>query len=259
MPERMPVLFVSHGAPTLPFDDVPARRFLIELARKVPRPKAILCISAHWETATPSLNAAKQPGTIHDFYGFPKALYELGYDAPGAPDVAARAAELLRAAGHEPHLDSERGRDHGAWVPAMLAWPAGEMPLIQMSLLRGKSTREHIALGEAIAPLRDEGVLILGSGGSVHNLRQVSWDGGRTPRWATDFQDWLDTSLASNDLGALIDYRTLDFAAMAQPTEDHLMPLYVALGAGHTDGGATKLHGSFTFGSIGMASYGWGM
>ncbi len=259
MPERMPVLFVSHGAPTLPFDDVPARRFLIELARKVPRPKAVLCISAHWETATPSLNAAKQPGTIHDFYGFPKALYELSYDAPGAPDVAARAAELLRAAGHGPHLDSERGRDHGAWVPAMLAWPAGEMPLIQMSLLRGKSTREHIALGEAIAPLRDEGVLILGSGGSVHNLRQVSWDGGRTPRWATDFQDWLDTSLASNDLGALIDYRTLDFAAMAQPTEDHLMPLYVALGAGHTDGGATKLHGSFTFGSIGMASYGWGM
>ena len=141
----------------------------------------------------------------------------------------------------------------------MLAWPAGEIPMIQMSLLRGRSTRDHIALGEAIAPLRDEGVLILGSGGSVHNLRQVSWDGGRTPRWASDFQDWLDKSLAANDLAALADYRSLDFATMAQPTEDHLLPLYVALGAGHQDGGATKLHGSFTLGSLGMASYGWGM
>jgi 4,5-DOPA dioxygenase extradiol len=242
MSDRMPVLFVSHGAPTLPFDDVPARRFLIELARKVPRPKAILCVSAHWEAANPSLNAAPQPGTIHDFSGFPKALYELTYDAPGAPEVA------------------ERARDHGAWVPAMLAWPAGEIPMIQLSLLRGKSTREHIALGEAIAPLRDEGVLILGSGGAVHNLRQVSWDGGRTPRWASDFQDWLDRSLAANDLAALTGYRgSLDFAQMAHPTEDHLMPLYVALGAGHSDGGATKLHGSFTLGSLGMASYGWGM
>ncbi|MEZ5831988.1 MAG: class III extradiol ring-cleavage dioxygenase [Dongiaceae bacterium] len=258
MPDRMPVLFVSHGAPTLPFDDIPARRFLIELARKVPRPKAIVCVSAHWEAPVPSLNAAAQLPTIHDFSGFPKALYELTYDAPGAPEVAARAAEVLRAAGYEPRLDAERGRDHGAWVPAMLAWPAGEIPMIQLSLLRGRSTRDHIALGEAIAPLRDEGILILGSGGSVHNLRQVMWDGGRTPRWATNFQDWLDDALAKNDLSALINYRNLDFAAMAHPTEDHLMPLYVAFGAGHGDGGATKLHGSWTFGSLGMASYGWG-
>jgi 4,5-DOPA dioxygenase extradiol len=111
-----------------------------------------------------------------------------------------------------------------------------------------------------MAPLRDEGVLILGSGGAVHNLRQVSWDGGRTPRWASEFQDWLDQSLAANDLAALVGYRsTLDTAQMAHPTEDHLMPLYVAFGAGHSDGGATKLHGSFTLGSLSMASYGWGM
>ncbi|HEX6118853.1 MAG TPA: class III extradiol ring-cleavage dioxygenase [Dongiaceae bacterium] len=256
----MPVLFVSHGAPTLPFDDVPARRFLIELARKVPRPQAILCVSAHWEAPAPSLTAAAQPGTIHDFYGFPKALYELTYDAPGAPELAGRAAEALSAAGYDPQLDPGRGRDHGAWVPAMLAWPAGEIPMIQLSLLRGQSTDAHIKLGQAIAPLRDEGVLILGSGGSVHNLRQVSWDGGRTPRWASDFQDWLDKTLADNDLAALAGYRsTLDVAQMAHPTEDHLMPLYAALGAGQGDGGATKLHGSFTHGSLGMASYGWGL
>src|SRR5512147_3105781 len=154
MPDRMPVLFVSHGAPTLPFDDVPARRFLIELARKVPRPKAILCVSAHWEAPVPSLNAAPLPSTIHDFSGFPKALYELTYDAPGAPEVAERAAALLSAAGYTPRLDAERGRDHGAWVPAMLAWPAGEIPMIQLSLLRGQSTEAHVRLGEAIAALR---------------------------------------------------------------------------------------------------------
>ena len=260
MSERMPVLFVSHGAPTLPFDDVPARRFLIELARKVPKPKAILCVSAHWEAPVPSLTASPRPETIHDFYGFPKALYELTYDAPGAPDVAERTAALLRDAGYTPHLDGQRGRDHGAWVPAMLAWPAGEIPLIQLSLLRGQSTNGHVALGEAIAPLRDEGVLILCSGGAVHNLRQVSWDGGRTPRWAAEFQDWLDKALAAGDLAALVNYRsTLDLGQMAHPTEDHLMPLYVAFGAGHGDGSATKLHGSFTLGSLSMASYGWGM
>src|ERR1700740_1994321 len=121
MPDRMPVLFVSHGAPTLPFDDVPARRFLIELARKVPKPKAIVIVSAHWETAQPSLNAGGQPGTIHDFSGFPQALYELTYDAPGDPELAERAAALLRNAGYQPRLDVERGRDHGAWVPLMLA------------------------------------------------------------------------------------------------------------------------------------------
>ncbi len=260
MPDRMPVLFVSHGAPTLPFDDVPARRFLIELARKVPKPKSILCVSAHWEAPVPSLTASPQPGTIHDFAGFPKALYELSYEAPGAPEVAERAAALLRAAGYTPRLDPSRGRDHGTWVPAMLAWPAGEIPLIQLSLLRGQSTHGHVALGEAIAALRDEGVLILGSGGSVHNLRGVVWDGGKTPRWASEFQDWLDQQLAAGNLDALIGYRGMvDAAQMAHPTEDHLMPLYVALGAALSDRSAEKLHGSFTLGSLGMASYGWGM
>ena len=257
---RMPVLFVSHGAPTLPFDDVPARRFLIELARKVPRPKAILCVSAHWEAAVPSLTAAPQLPTIHDFSGFPKALYELSYEAPGAPDLAERAAALLRDAGYAPRLDPERGRDHGAWVPAMLAWPAGEIPMVQLSLLRGQSTHGHVALGQAIAALRDEGVLILCSGGAVHNLRGVIWDGGRTPRWASEFQDWLDQQLGAGNTDALIDYRgMIDSAQMAHPTEEHLMPLFVGIGAGLSDGGATKLHGSFTLGSLSMASYGWGV
>lgn len=260
MSERMPVLFVSHGAPTLPFDEVPARRFLIELPRKLPKPKSILVISAHWEADEPSLTAGDKLSTIHDFFGFPEALYQLSYEAPGDPDLADRAAALLRKAGYEPVMDRERGRDHGVWVPMMLAYPAGEIPVIQLSLLRKQSTHAHVALGEALTPLRDEGVLIVGSGGAVHNLRALQWSGGATPRWATEFQSWLDEQLGAGNLDALIGYRgMIDSAIMAQPTEDHFLPLFVAMGAALADRSAQKLHGSFTHGSLSLASYAWGL
>jgi len=263
MSDHMPVLFVSHGAPTLPFDDVPARRFLIELARKVPRPKAILCVSAHWEATNPSLNAAAQPGTIHDFSGFPKALYELTYDAPGAPEVAERAAALLRAAGYTPTLDAERGRDHGAWVPAMLAWPAGEIPMIQLSLLRGKSTREHIALGEAIAPLRDEGVLLVGSGHITHNLRAyfstMRQGAAVDPELAGKveaFTQWFAQKLAANDTEALLDWkRAAPFPADNHPTDEHLMPIFFAYGAAGAGAKAERVHNSVDHGFFANDSY----
>ena len=254
MADRMPVLFVSHGAPTLPFDDVPARRFLIELARKVPRPKAILCISAHWEAPAPSLTTAPQPGTIHDFYGFPKALYELTYDAPGASDVAERGAALLRAAGYDPQLDAERGRDHGAWVPAMLAWPAGEIPMIQLSLLRGQSTHAHIKLGEAIAPLRDEGVLILGSGHMTHNLRERR-DGAPAP-YAGEFQDWVKQRIDAHALDELADYRRLTpNGVRAHPTDEHFLPLFVALGAAGENYSAKRIYDGIEMGALAMDAY----
>jgi 4,5-DOPA dioxygenase extradiol len=258
--QRMPVLFVSHGAPTLALDNVPARTFLIELARKAPRPDAILIASAHWEEDRPSLTAAQAPETIHDFFGFPKPLYDLRYDAPGAPALAERAAIVLRQAGYDPVLDQARGRDHGAWVPLLLAYPAADIPVVQLSLLRRQSTHAHVALGEALAPLRDEGVLIIGSGGAVHNLRQLEWSGGTTPRWAGDFQDWLDQQLAAGNVDALLAYRTMiDAAVMAHPTEEHFLPLLVALGAAKDQRQATKLHVSFEFGSLSLAAYGWGL
>jgi len=256
----MPVLFVSHGAPTLPFDDVPARQFLIELARHVPRPDAILVASAHWESDQPSVTASKAPDTIHDFFGFPKPLYELRYDAPGAPQLAERVDQLLRQAGYDPVLDMERGRDHGVWVPLMLAYPIADIPVVQLSLLRRQSTHAHLALGEALSPLRNEGVLIIGSGGAVHNLRQLQWSGGQTPRWASNFQDWLDQQMMAGNADALIAYRTMiDAASMAHPSEDHFLPLLVALGATKNDRKAKKLHGSFQFGSLSLAAYGWGL
>ena len=258
--QRLPVLFVSHGAPTLPFDDVPARRFLIELARKVPRPDAILVASAHWEAEQPSLTAGSSPETIHDFFGFPKALYELRYEAPGLPALAERAGILLRQAGYDPVLDTARGRDHGAWVPMMLAYAAADIPVVQISLLRRQSTQAHVALGEALAPLRDEGILIVGSGGAVHNLRQLEWGGGSTPRWASEFQDWLDRQTASGNVDELMSYRTMiDSAAIAHPTEEHFLPLLFALGAAKGEQRASKLHGSFEYGSLSLAAYGWGL
>lgn len=258
--QRMPVIFVSHGAPTLPLDDVPARAFLIELSRKLPRPNAIVVASAHWEADRPSITAGEAPETIHDFFGFPKPLYDLLYDAPGSPALAERVAALLRQAGHDPILDQSRGRDHGVWVPLMLTYPLADIPVIQVSILRRQSTHAHVALGEALAPLRGEGVLIVGSGGAVHNLRQLDWSGGPAQRWAKDFQDWLDQQVEGGNIDALVAYRTMiDAATMAHPTEDHFLPLLVALGAGKSDSIAKKLHGSFQFGSLSLAAYGWGM
>ena len=262
--ERMPVLFLSHGSPTLPFDNVPARDFLMRLGGKLPAPRAILCISAHWEAATPSVTASDAPATIHDFYGFPKALYELSYDVPGEPALAQRIAALLEAGGYQAALDPARGLDHGAWNPLMLAFPQSGIPVLQLSLIHRGKTTDHVKLGRLLAPLRDEGVLIVASGGAVHNLRAVEWrDGALPPAWAKDFDTWLRASIESGDYAGLENYRaTAPEASIAHPTEDHLMPLFVALGAAAGSDASAKgalIHHSFTFGSLSMASYAWGL
>lgn len=263
-PEIMPVLFLSHGSPTLPFDNVPARDFMMRLGAKLPRPTAILCISAHWEAAVPSVTASAAPSTIHDFYGFPQALYELQYDVPGDPDLAQRIAKLIEAGGYNALLSSDRGLDHGAWNPLMLIYPQSGVPVLQLSLIHRGKTVDHIALGRLLAPLRAEGVLIIASGGAVHNLRAVEWS-GRTPPpdWASAFDAWLRAQIESGDFEALGDYRAqAPDAAISHPSEDHLMPLFVALGAAAGQAPSAKgtlLHTSFTFGSLSMASYAWGL
>ncbi len=257
--ERLPVLFISHGSPMLPFEKIAARDFILHLGQALPRPHAILCISAHWDQMVPSLTSATQPDTIHDFYGFPRELYQLRYPAPGAPDLARDVAALIRQAGLEARLDAERGLDHGAWNPLLLAYPDHDIPVIQLSILSRGSTADHVALGKAIASLRDQGVLILASGGAVHNLRAVSWEGGPPPAWAQEFDDWLHDRLLAGDVAALINYRReTPSGAMAHPSEDHILPLFVALGAAATtDAKASALHRSFAHGSLSMAAYGW--
>ncbi len=180
MAQILPSVFVSHGAPSLPFEEVPARRFLEDLGRELGRPEAVLCVSAHWESRRPALSLAEAPETIHDFFGFPQALYEISYTAPGAPDVARRAAALLEQAGSKPALIGERGLDHGAWVPLMLMYPEAKTPVTQLTVQTRDGPAAHLAVGRALAPLRAEGVLILASGGAVHNLAEWRWRSGRT-------------------------------------------------------------------------------
>jgi len=251
----LPSLFLSHGAPTLPFDDVPARDFLRGLGSKLPRPDAILAVSAHWDSDAPLLGSAATPGTIHDFHGFPRPLYELCYAAPGSAALAARTAALLDHAGAR--MDQSRGFDHGAWVPLMLMYPDADIPVVQLSVQSRKGAGHHIALGKALAPLRHDNVLVLGSGGFVHNLRALSPPGSPEPGWSAEFSGWMHDRLMAGDEAALADYRSLaPHAALAHPSEEHFMPLFVALGAG--GGKAERLHTSSTFGSLRMDAYGFG-
>jgi 4,5-DOPA dioxygenase extradiol len=249
----MPTIFVSHGSPTLILDDVPARAFLASLGRQLPRPKAIIAVSAHWDTDVPAVSLARKPETIHDFYGFPEALYRLRYNAPGAPELAERVAKFTGAA-HDPH----RGLDHGAWVPAMLGWPEADVPIFQLSVQPEESPAHHIALGRNLGSLREEGVLVMGSGSATHNLRALVRGGGELEPepWAKAFDDWLAETLEKGDEAALADYRAqAPYAREAHPTDEHFLPLHVAYGAAGEGAHGRALHRSFTLGNLSMASY----
>ncbi|PKP81411.1 MAG: dioxygenase [Alphaproteobacteria bacterium HGW-Alphaproteobacteria-18] len=247
-------IFVSHGSPTLIFDDVPARDFLIELGKALPRPKAILVASAHWETPEAHVTASPAPPTIHDFGGFPEAMYTQQYPAPGEPALAARVKALLEKAGIPATLDPARGLDHGAWVPLKLAWPQADIPVLQLSLQTHLGPAHHLKLGQALRPLAEEGVLILGSGSLTHDLRSVSWHGPNTePDWVKSFGDWVNTALAEGRIDDLVNYRQLaPNAARNHPSEEHFLPLFVALGAAGPGAQMERLHTSVTFSVLRM-------
>lgn len=261
MARVLPSIFVSHGAPTLPFEEVPARRFLEDLGRELGRPEAVLCVSAHWESVRPALSLAEAPETIHDFYGFPQALYEISYTAPGAPDLARRAAALLEQAGSQPALVGERGLDHGAWVPLMLMYPEAKTPVTQLAVQSRDGPAAHLALGRALAPLRAEGVLILGSGGAVHNLGEWRAGDSSVPDWAQAFDDWLAEKIEAGAVDELVGYRSgAPQGERAHPSEEHFLPLFVALGAGAaaSEGRGRVLHRSFGPGGLSMAAFAFG-
>lgn len=258
MPERFPAVFVSHGAPTLALDDVPARDFLAGLGAQLGVPKAILAVSAHWESGEPVVSAATQPETVHDFYGFPAPLYQLQYPAPGAPELAHRVDALLREQGIGAHVHTARGLDHGAWVPLLLMYPEANIPVTQLSVQPTRDTRHHIALGEALRALRDEGVLILSSGGTTHNLYEFGRHrrGEPPPGWVTGFQEWLATTIEAGDTEAFLRYRELGpDAARNHPSEEHFLPIYVAAGAGTPGTPGRRIHRSHTFGVLAMDAY----
>jgi 4,5-DOPA dioxygenase extradiol len=256
IPARFPALFVSHGAPTLALDPTPTHAFLGGLGDRLGTPDAILVVTAHWLSEQPVVSAAPRPETIHDFYGFPEPLYRLRYPAPGAPDVAAEAAGLLRASGFPATLDAERGLDHGAWVPLLLMYPQAQVPVVQLSVQPRLSSEHHAALGAALKPLRERRVLILGSGALTHNLREYFGQPRETPEaeWVAAFGDWVGEAVARGDRGALLDYRAqAPFARRNHPTDEHLLPLFVALGAGA--GAGIRLHRDCDHGVLRMDAF----
>jgi len=251
----LPTFFVSHGSPMLALDPGATGAFWEDLGKSLPRPAAVLCVSAHWMTTVPALSHAERPETIHDFYGFPEPLYQLRYDPPGAPALADRAAELLQAAGLAPAIDPARGLDHGAWCPLRSIYPKADVPVTQLAIQPRRDARWHFHLGEALAPLRRENVLILASGGAVHNLRDLSREGGAVPAWARAFDDWLAETIASGDTEALLDWERAPEARRAHPSDDHFLPIFVAMGATGRGFHGRRVHEGFSLGSLSLAAF----
>ena len=246
------VLFLAHGAPTLALDGGAWAERLARLGPRLPPLKAVLVCSAHWETQGGfRVGGAAQPRTLHDFGGFPEPLYGLRYPAPGSPELASRVVSLLGEAGFEAAVDGDRGLDHGVWVPLLHLLPEARIPVVPLSLPRLREPGSLWEAGRVLAPLREEGVLILGSGGLVHNLGQLDWTDASAPQpWALAFETWMLARLAEAPAQAM-DWAHAPGAATAVPTSEHLDPLWFTLGAA---GGAPAqtLFAGWQFGNLSL-------
>lgn len=235
----LPTLFLSHGSPLHALQPGALAAVWVDIARRLPTPRAILVASAHWETELPMVATSARPPTLHDFSGFPAPLYEIQYPAPGAPAMAQRALSLLRAAGFVATANACRGLDHGAWVPLRFMFPQADVPVAQISLQPSLGAAHHLRLGQALAPLCQEGVLIVGSGHMTHNLYewmrgQPSWPAaeGAVAPYVEEFRRWVQARLAADEQAALARWEELaPHARRAHPTPEHFLPLFVALGA----------------------------
>lgn len=246
---RMPALFIGHGSPMNALEDSEFSRVWAELGRGLLRPNAILCISAHWQTAGTRITAMAQPRTIHDFYGFPQALFDFVYPAPGSPALAAKIQAQLPLI----QLDREWGLDHGSWSVLCHMFPDADIPVVQLSLDRNKSPEEHYQLGKALCWLRDEGVLIVGSGNIVHNLQAAIWR-DTAHDWAVAFAERVKRLIAEGDHRAVIKYRELSDAALAIPTNEHFLPLLYILGLQDEGEKLSFFTDKTTLGAIAMLS-----
>lgn len=236
----------------------PAREFLSRLASSLPRPQAILVASAHWETTVPMLNGVEKNETIHDFRGFPPALYQLSYPAPGDPALAREIAAQLDHAGFRAGIDTGRGLDHGTWVPLMLIYPAADIPVLQLSVQTAQGPSHHLALGRALATLREQNILVIGSGSFTHDLRRFRGQPVDAPEDARSaaFATWMDERITAGDVDELLDYRNqAPHARDEHPTEEHLLPLFVALGTAGAHPRAHRLHRSVEHAILRMDAY----
>lgn len=262
--QRMPVAFLPHGGGPWPFVDLgfgdkagaDALRAYLESVKALPKtaPKALLVISAHWEEAVPTVMTSEKPPMLYDYYGFPPESYRITWPAPGSPTVAARVRELLEKAGFQTASDAQRGFDHGTFVPLKLTYPNAEVPVVQLSLKAGLDPAEHLAMGRALAPLRDEGVFIVGSGMTFHNLR--AFFDPRARPVAETFDAWLReaATLPAKERDArLTEWASAPMARAAHPREEHLIPLMVIAGAAGDDVGTVAYNG--TFGGLRLSAY----
>ena len=253
-----PAVFVSHGAPDLSLNPSPARTFLSQLGNKLGKPKAILMISAHWGTHQPMTSKIERPDTVKDFWGFSSALNSLNYPALGASELAQQVVKLLQDAGIDAKTNENRGLDHGAWNPLRLMYPDADIPVTQLSIQPHLTPNYHFQIGKILAPLRQEGILILASGSATHNLREFGKYplDAAPPNWVREFSQWLLNTLQRGDVETLLNYRQLaPYAKNNHPTEEHLLPLFTALGTGNQPANIVELHSSYTYGVLSMASY----
>lgn len=253
-----PSLYISHGSPMLALEPGASGPALARLATEMPRPDAIVIVSAHWESDELLVGGNPQPDTWHDFGGFPRALFEVQYPAPGNPELAAQVVSLLQANALPARIDSTRPFDHGVWVPLSLMYPQADIPIVQVSLPTRGGPALQARVGKALSGLREQGVLLIGSGSITHNLRELDWHAGpeSVQPWAQVFRDWMIDKLAANDEAALQDYRRqAPNAVRNHPSDEHLLPLYFARSAG---GPFSIAHQGFTLGALGMDIYRFG-
>ena len=252
-----PVLYVSHGAPLFALDPGVSGAALQTFTQNLEaRPKAVVIMSPHWMPRSPAVMTGAHPATLHDFGGFPDALYQLQYPAPGAPALAAQVIELLALAGISAQGDAQRPLDHGAWVPLMHMFADAQVPVLQVALPQPAGPREVYAIGAALQSLREQGVLLVGSGGMTHNLGEFAGPGVPTAPYVLEFSRWVEDRIAQADLEALWDYRQrAPHALRAHPSEDHFMPLFFALGAGGVGSKAHYLSREVLYGMLAMDSF----
>jgi 4,5-DOPA dioxygenase extradiol len=257
---QAPVLFVSHGAPTFALEPGLLGPQLRKLGARLTDVKAVLVVSPHWQTRDVRVTTTTRPETVHDFGGFPAELYTLQYPAPGQPALANAAAQLLTAAGFVTGLDANRGLDHGAWVPLYHMLPKADVPVFQVSMPVTLTTAQAVDIGRALAPLRAQGVVIVASGSMTHNLYEIRQPDAKPEAYAQEFAAWVRTAVLAHAVQPLINYRTeAPHAARAHPTQEHFLPLLVALGA-QLDGDTVQvLDGGITHGVLSMESCVWGM
>lgn len=256
---KAPVFFVSHGAPTFAVEPGHLGPRLNALGKTLKDIRAILVVSPHWQSQGIKVATTPTPETIHDFGGFPAALYKLQYPAAGAPEIAKEVAELLSKAGWSSRIDESRGLDHGAWVPMMHLLPEADIPVFQVSMPHDLNAQTAFKLGQTLAPLREQGILILASGSMTHNLYEFRYGDTRPDAYATEFTTWVRDTVVKHDTDKMQNYRRLaPHAERAHPTDEHFLPLLVALGASDAAEEVDVLDVGIEHGVLSMESYAWG-